>query len=166
MFLSIGELISTARSLRASDVHRVRGLPPRLRIDGTLHNLEGAAPLTAAHCEAYAREMAGEDYEAMSQIGELDLAISFGDIRCRINLFRQQGAVSAAIRLLAETIPNLDDLGLPPAVQGLPDLNSGIVLVTGETGSGKSTTLAAMLDRINHTADEHIITLEDHIEYI
>ena len=166
MFLPLNELIYTARQLRASDVHLVRGLPPRLRIDGSLQSLEGADPLTAAHCEAYAREMAGEDYESMARMGELDLAISFGDIRCRINLFRQQGAVSAAIRLLAETIPNLDNLGLPPAVQGLPYLNRGIVLVTGETGSGKSTTLAAMLDRINHSADEHIITLEDPIEYI
>ena len=166
MFLSLNELIVTARNLRASDIHLVRGLPPRLRIDGSLKSLEGASPLSAVHCEAYAREMAGDSYESMAKIGELDLALSFGDIRCRINLFRQQGAVSAAIRLLAETIPNLDELGLPPAVQGLPDLNRGIVLVTGETGSGKSTTLAAMLDRINHTADEHIITLEDPIEYI
>lgn len=78
----------------------------------------------------------------------------------------KQGAVSADIRILAEKIPKLDALGLPPAVRGLSGLNRGIVLVTGETGSGKSTTLAALLDSINHTSDQHIITLEDPIEYI
>ena len=166
MFIPLHDLIQTARQMRVSDVHLVRGLPPRFRVDGALRSLEGAAPLTPEDCERYAREMAGAEYEKMAKIGELDLALSFGEVRCRINLFRQQGAVSAAIRVLAETIPNLDNLGLPPAVQGLPDLNRGIVLVTGETGSGKSTTLAAMLDRINHTADAHIITLEDPIEYI
>ena len=167
MLTPIVQLISNARALRGSDVHLVRGLPPRVRIDGTLTDMPGTAPLSAEDCEVYAREMAGAEYEQMAQIGELDLALTFpGGIRCRINLFRQQGAVSAAIRLLAETIPDLDRLGLPPAVHGLPDLNRGIVLVTGETGSGKSTTLAAMLDRINHTSSEHIITLEDPIEYI
>ncbi len=167
MPLPLQQLITTARASRGSDIHLVCGLPPRMRVDGTLVNVPGTAPLTPQECEAYAREMAGDEYKAMADIGELDLALTFaGGIRCRINLFRQQGAVSAAIRLLAEVIPQLDALGLPPAVQTLPSLNRGIVLVTGETGSGKSTTLAAMLDRINHTEDAHIITLEDPIEYV
>ena len=167
MRFTMEELIAAARGARSSDIHLVWGLPPRMRVDGVLTDIPGADPLTPADCEAYARTMAGEEYEAMAQIGELDLALTFqGRIRCRINLFRQQGAVSAAIRILAETIPELNSLGLPPAVQTLPELNRGIVLVTGETGSGKSTTLAAMLDRINHTQRAHIITLEDPIEYI
>ena len=167
MPLPIEELIFRARDMRGSDIHLVRGLPPKVRVDGVLVDLPGHPPLTDVECEQYARALAGEGYEAMSDIGELDLALTFGgEIRCRINLFRQQGAVSAAIRILADRIPDLDTLGLPPAVRGLPDLNRGIVLVTGETGSGKSTTLAALLDRINHTAPQHIITLEDPIEYI
>ena len=167
MLIPLQKLITDARAARGSDIHLVRGLPPRVRIDGVLTDMPGAGVLSAADCEAYAREMAGPEYEQMAAIGELDLALTFpGGIRCRINLFRQQGAVSAAIRLLAERIPELDSLGLPPAVQTLPALNRGIVLVTGETGSGKSTTLAAMLDRINHTEAAHIITLEDPIEYI
>lgn len=84
----------------------------------------------------------------------------------RINLFRQQGAVSAAIRILADTIPEIEALNLPPVVSEFPEYRSGIILVTGETGSGKSTTLAAILNRINHTRRSHIITLEDPIEYI
>ncbi len=165
--LPLTELIEWARQNRGSDIHLVRGLPPRVRVDGSLKSVPDTTPLTEQDCETYARLIAGQDYEKISRIGELDLAVTFqGDVRCRVNLFRQQGAVSAAIRLLAEKIPELDALGLPPAVQGLPDLNRGIVLVTGETGSGKSTTLAALLDKINHTSDQHIITLEDPIEYI
>ena len=87
-------------------------------------------------------------------------------MRVRVNLFCQQDAVSAAVRLLADGIPALESLGLPPVVQEFAEYRSGIVLVTGETGSGKSTTLAALLDRINHTRPEHIITLEDPIEYV
>ena len=86
--------------------------------------------------------------------------------RIRINLFRQQGHASAVLRILSNKIPKIADLGLPPAVAEFPSFNKGIVLVTGETGSGKSTTLAAILDQINHTRKDHIITLEDPIEYI
>ncbi len=167
MAMELNELVTRARDMRGSDIHLVLGLPPKVRIDGVLTDFPGESPLTQEQCEAYAREMAGEEYDRIKDIGELDLAITFaGEIRCRINIFHQQKSVSSAIRILADRIPNLNDLGLPPAVQTLPDLNRGIVLVTGETGSGKSTTLAAMLDRINHTSAEHIITLEDPIEYI
>ena len=167
MPITLTDLIVRARDMRASDIHLVLGLPPKIRVDGTLVDFPGEAPLTAQACEAYARELAGQEYKKIESIGELDLALTFaGSIRCRINIFRQQKAVSCAIRILADRIPNLNDLGLPPAVQTLPGLNRGIVLVTGETGSGKSTTLAAMLDRINHTSAEHIITLEDPIEYV
>lgn len=158
-------LIGAARAAKASDVHLVRGLPARFRIDGELQSY--GAVLSAEDCEFYAKAMAGSQYKVIEKSGELDLAITFpGHIRCRINLFRQQGSVSSAIRLLSDRIPDLGSLGLPQMALSLPELNRGIVLVTGETGSGKSTTLAAMLDRINHSFDGHIITLEDPIEYI
>ena len=160
------KVIQDSRARRASDIHIVRGLPIRIRVDGDLQDYDGYV-LTDEDCENYAREMAGHEYRKIEKMGELDLAITFdGGIRCRINIFRQRGAVSSAIRLLSEKIPDLDSLGLPPAVQGFPALNRGIVLVTGETGSGKSTTLAALLDRINHNYPSHIVTLEDPIEYI
>ena len=109
----------------------------------------------------------GQEYEALREIGERDLSCSFEcGVRVRVNLFCQQDAVSAAVRLLADGIPALELLGLPPVAQEFAEYRSGIVLVTGETGSGKSTTLAALLDRINHTRPEHIITLEDPIEYV
>ena len=164
--LSLDQLIEKARAMRASDVHIVCGLPAKCRVDGNVTDLTGEV-LTAADCEMLARELAGAEYETMADIGELDMARSFPDGgRTRVNLFRQQGSVSAAIRLLADHIPSLDELSLPPVVADFASYRSGIVLVTGETGSGKSTTLAALLDRINHTRQNHIITLEDPIEYL
>lgn len=159
-------LIAAAAERGASDLHLVCSLPPQLRVDGTLSALEGAAPLTHEDCEAYADALSCGCAEAIRGCGELDLARTVGGVRVRINLFRQQGHVSAAVRLLSDRIPRLDRLGLPPAVTGLTGLRRGIVLVTGETGSGKSTTLAALLDDINHRRGGHIVTLEDPIEYL
>lgn len=160
------DILPEARHRRASDIHMVCGKPLRLRVDGSLTNFDDHV-LTPDDCEALGRELCGESFSEIETMGELDLALSFpGNIRCRINAFRQQGRVSAAIRLLNEEIPVLVKLGLPESVYQFADYPRGIVLVTGETGSGKSTTLAAILDRINHSRDEHIITLEDPIEYV
>ena len=164
--LSLDQLIEKARAMRASDVHIVCGLPAKCRVDGNVTDLTGEV-LTAADCEMLARELAGAEYETMADIGELDMARSFPDGgRTRVNLFRQQGSVSAAIRLLADHIPSLDELSLPPVVADFASYRSGIVLVTGETGSGKSTTLACMLDRMNHKRTGHILTMEDPIEFV
>lgn len=164
--LAVNEMIEKARGLRASDVHLVAGLPAKYRVDGRIETLfpEVLAP---EDCERCARELAGPDYEKIKEIGELDMALTFPcGARTRLNLFRQQGAVSVAIRLLNDRIPKLDTLGLPAVAADFPKYRSGIVLVTGETGSGKSTTLAAVLDSINHGRPGHIITLEDPIEYV
>ena len=162
----LDDWIAQAKERRASDVHIVANLPVRCRVDGQLENLT-AYPLSLEDCENLGRELAGKRYTEIEDIGELDLARSFPcGIRTRINLFRQQGSLSAAIRLLAERIPELEELNLPPVVGSFQDYRTGIVLVTGETGSGKSTTLAAVLNRINRTRSAHIITLEDPIEYV
>ena len=162
---SMPEIISLAQRLRASDIHIVAGIPIRVRVDGRLRNLDENV-LTHDDCEAYARDLSNH-YEHISHIGEQDLAIGFPDgTRCRVNLFRQQGNVSAAIRILNNHIPAFEELGLPQQIASFSDFKQGIVLITGETGSGKSTTLATLLDKINHTQSKHIITLEDPIEYI
>ena len=162
---TLPEIITKAQRLRASDIHIVCGIPIRVRVDGRLNNLDTNI-MTAQDCEEYAKEISNH-YEDISHIGEQDLAIGFADgTRCRVNLFRQQGYVSAAIRILNNHIPAFEELGLPAAVANFTNFNQGIVLVTGETGSGKSTTLACLLDKINHTQNKHIITLEDPIEYI
>ena len=162
---SLDERITKAQELRASDIHIVCGIPIRVRIDGKLVNFDDNI-MTHDDCVYYAKELS-PNYDEIADIGEQDVALGFADgTRCRINLFRQQGSVSAAIRILNDHIPSFKELGLPLEVEQFTEFNQGIVLVTGETGSGTSTTLACLLDKINHTQSKHIITLEDPIEYI
>lgn len=163
--MDLEALIAQAARDGASDLHLVYALPPKYRLDGSLENMN-ANPLSEEDCLSLARSLAGDRFAELEAVGELDLARSFQGVRVRINLYRQQGHISAAIRLLSSDIPALDALGLPPAVSRLPSLRRGLVLVTGETGSGKSTTLAAVLREINRTRKAHIVTLEDPIEYI
>lgn len=162
----LDDWIAKAQQERVSDVHIVAGLPVRGRVDGRLLDLT-ETPMSWEDCENVGRELAGSRFSEIERMGEVDLAKSFPcGVRTRINLFRQQGSLSAAIRLLADRIPELEELQLPPAVSNFENYRTGIVLVTGETGSGKSTTLASVLNRINHTRQAHIITLEDPIEYV
>lgn len=165
MDINISNYIDKAHEMRGSDIHIVCGLPMRTRVDGKLVNMYDEV-LTHEDCEAIGELLAGERYPEMEKKGELDLAGTFNGVRCRINVFRQSKHTSAVIRLLSDSIPELEGLGLPPAVYQFAEWQRGIIIVTGETGSGKSTTLASLLDRINHTRQEHIITLEDPIEYV
>ena len=163
--MTLDEIIEKGAKIGGSDIHLVCGLPPKVRIDGRLEDLYKEV-LTSKECENIAKEIAGDLFSEIETKGELDLAITVADSRVRVNLFRQQGEISAALRILSNQIPRLENLGLPQVVSKFSSWQKGIVLVTGETGSGKSTTLAAILDEINHTRYEHIITLEDPIEYI
>ena len=124
--------------------------------------------LDERECLRLARDLAGTDeaFKTLMRDGELDAAATFAGSRCRIHIFKQQGVPSVALRLLREEIPDLTKLGLPPAALELPNQHKGIVLVTGETGSGKSTSLAAMIDYVNHHRKAHIVTLEDPVEYM
>lgn len=164
----IHDLVELAHGLGASDIHLVCGLPVKFRLNGRLEDApaDSNLPLTHQDCEDLAAQIAGSRYDVIKDQGELDLACSFGPVRVRANLFRQQGHVSAALRLLSDRIPRLDSLGLPPAVLDFPRIPRGLVLVTGETGSGKSTTMAALIDQVNRTRAENIITIEDPIEYV
>lgn len=163
--LSIVEMVEMAKEAGASDIHLICGIPRKYRLAGRLENMSEEV-LTEEDCVKYAKELAGKEYDNFLEVGELDSADTFADNRCRIHIFKQQGIPSIAIRLLREEIPKLENLGLPLAVPELADLHKGIVLVTGETGSGKSTTLAALIDKINHSRKAHIVTLEDPVEYI
>lgn len=163
---NIEDLTEQARRSGASDIHLVCGLPPKYRLDGQLENM-AEEHLSEKDCDMLCQDLAKDAmYEKLEYTGELDFSREIRGIRCRCHVFKQQGKVSAAIRLLSESIPRLDSLGLPPSALEFTSLHKGIVLVTGETGSGKSTTLAAMLDEINHTRKNHIVTLEDPIEYV
>ena len=162
---SLEELVNAALEQHASDIHIVTGIPIRMRVDGSLVDMDDNI-MQPEDCETYARFLSSE-YDTISKIGEQDLAYGMPDgTRLRVNLFRQQGHVSCAIRILNKRIPTFEEIELPPQVQTFTDFKQGIVLVTGETGSGKSTALACLLDKINHTKSKHIITLEDPIEYV
>ena len=163
--MTIEELVAKAKADGASDIHLICGLPPKYRRDGQVVNMAEEV-LTPDDCEDIARFLCGDKYSEMAEIGEVDAAESYAGNRCRIHVFRQQGTPSVCLRLLRDQIPNLEKLGLPPAALQLVNHHKGIILVTGETGSGKSTTLAAMLDYINHHVNGHIVTLEDPVEYV
>lgn len=164
--MNIQDIVRACRDAGASDIHIVAGIPVKCRIDGKITSLN-SEPVTHDMAERYAKELAGEEYSKIENIGELDLAMTFDcGARTRLNIYRQQGSVSCAIRILSDHIPEIEELSLPPIVSDLPNYRSGIVLVTGETGSGKSTTLASVINRINHTRNAHIITIENPIEYI
>ena len=163
--MTVEELVAKALQDKASDVHLVQGLTPRYRVDGEIREMDGTR-LTAQQCEGFARELLGVEFAKARGVGEADLALTIAGVRCRLNLFMQQGAWSAAIRLLNEHIPDFAELGLPKAAAEFPSYSQGLVLITGETGSGKSTTLAAILNQINRNECKHILTLEDPIEYV
>ena len=158
-------IISKASEAKASDIHIVAGIPVRFRVDGELVNMDDHI-VTAEESEGYARELGEEAYRTTKEVGEADLAITICNRRLRANIFMQQEKFSLALRMLNDTIPNLADLQLPPVVSTFPGYKNGLVLVTGETGSGKSTTLAALLNEINKNENKHIITLDDPIEYV
>lgn len=171
--VQLWEIISYAANApnqsAASDIHLVYGIPPRMRRDGELVSMPGVAPLGDEECIAYAIDLIGEErYLKLLQEkgGEVDLSKSYNGTRVRGNVYFQQGHLSAAIRLLRDEIPQIESLKLPEIVETFANYKRGIVLVTGVTGSGKSTTLAAILQRINETRNDHIITLEDPIEYV
>ena len=152
-----------------SDLHLKVGSPPMTRVHGTLVPIEGSAVLQPADTDqALATLMAGSHLqEEFDAEGEADLSYSIADVsRFRVNAFRQRGSVSIVCRVIPYQVRTIEDLGLPPVIRTLAEERRGIILLTGTTGSGKSTTLAAMIDHINSTRAEHVITLEDPIEYL
>jgi twitching motility protein PilT len=151
----------------ASDLHLQVGLPPTLRIDGLLKPITDAPPLTAQDLEQIAFSILDEEQkEILLKDKELDLSFAFGDYgRFRVNVFHERGNIAAALRLIPTQIRTLEELSMPKALEAFSKLPRGLILVTGPTGSGKSTTLAAMVDKINTERACHILTIEDPIEY-
>ena len=162
----IEKMIREARSQRASDIHISEGQAVYLRIDGKLikSDLELSDEMTR---KLILSLLTKERQENIWRGEDADFALETSDgNRQRVNVFCQQGRLAAAIRLLNAKVPTLSQLHLPPVLQNLANEPRGLILVTGPTGSGKSTTLAAMVDYINHTRADHILTIEDPIEYV
>ena len=161
------EVIQRAIEMNASDVHITVGIPPAARVNGELLDIAEDC-LRPEDTKSLVLEALDENQKMrLEQNGELDLSYSAKDLgRLRINAFKQRGSYSMAIRIVNLNIPSMDELGLPDAVKNLAKTRRGLILVTGPTGSGKSTTLASMIDQINHDRSGHILTLEDPIEYL
>ena len=164
---SLDELLAMAAERQASDVHITANLPPTLRVDGRLRpmNFERLEPIG---CQRLIYSiLTDHQISEFERKHELDFSHGIAKVgRFRVNVYMQRGSVGAAFRLIPRRIPNFEELGLPGVVRQLADRSSGLILVTGPTGSGKSTTLAAMVDYINQTRDCHVITIEDPIEYL
>jgi len=164
---SIRSLLEQAYEEKASDLHITVGIPPVYRVNGKLKQF-GDYAVTPDEAQALVREVLPEyKVEEYEQKGEADFNFSLGDLcRFRVNAYHQRNVCAIAFRLIPSKIPTIESLGMPKVLYDLADKPQGLILVTGPTGSGKSTTLAAMLDYINETKSKHIITLEDPIEYL
>lgn len=165
--LRIENLLEHVIKNKASDLHLQVGLPPMLRVDGKLNPIASTPDLTEELVENLVFSILDDDQkQVLLKDKEFDFSFAFGDLgRFRVNAYHERGNIAAALRLIPNEILTTEQLGLPNVVNGFADYPRGLVLVTGPTGSGKSTTLAALVDKINSERAEHIITIEDPIEF-
>lgn len=165
--LKIEVLLEEVVRKRASDLHLQISLPPMLRVDGSLTPVAGCESLDQPTIERLVFSILDEDQQQiLIKDKEFDFSFAFGDLgRFRVNAFHERGNLAAALRLIPNEIKSINELGMPPVVNNFANFPRGLVLVTGPTGSGKSTTLAALVDKINTEKSHHIITIEDPIEF-
>jgi twitching motility protein PilT len=166
---SLEETLRRLIEAQGSDLHLTVGAPPLTRTHGVLAPMEGVTPLRSEDTERILGEMLHDPVKqaTFAEEHEVDFSYALDSVgRFRVNAFRQRGSVALVCRRIPETIPSIEELGLPPAVTQLALDDRGLVLVAGATGCGKSTTLAAMIDQINRTAAKHIVTIEDPIEFL
>lgn len=167
MEFDFAEVLLQVMERDASDLHLTAGSPPMLRLHGKLHAMDYPKLTPQLTREVIYSILSNDQRQRLETDWQIDLAYSIpGKARFRVNAYMQRASLSAAFRLIPQNMPNLRDLGLPPVLEEFTKKPRGFVLVTGPTGSGKSTTLAAMLDLINETRSEHILTIEDPIEFL
>src|SRR2546422_9949346 len=165
--MTLPELLKKTVEMDGSDLHLTTNTPPQVRVHGHLQRLEGADLTPAATQEVGYSVLTDGQKKRLEEPLELDFSCGLkGLARFRCNLFNQRGAVPAVYRLIPEKIRSFQELNLPPVLANLAERPRGLVLVTGPTGSGKSTTLAAMIDKINKERHDHILTIEDPIEFV
>ncbi len=165
---NVREILEEAKAAGASDVHMTVGIPPKIRVNGKLITLTQYNRLLPADTlEMLLNIMTETQRNRFEERGEYDMSFSIPDLgRYRVNAYKQRGSVALAFRLVGTKVPAPEELGVPSSVIDLYQRKRGLILVTGPTGSGKSTTLAAIIDKINNCRDAHVITLEDPIEYL
>ena len=164
---SVEEILSAAKRAGASDVHITVGIPPKMRVNGKLIMMEGERLMPADTMIIAESVMNDVQKQRFEEKGEVDMSFAIaGEGRYRVNIYKQRGSAAMAFRLVDTVVPAPETLGVPNSVIELYKKKRGLVLVTGPTGSGKSTTLAAIIDKINNNRESHVITLEDPIEYL
>jgi len=166
--MDIKQMLQLCIERTSSDLHIITGIPPFLRVEGRLEPVPGEAAVTPESVNKFVKEiLSQEQLERLSVNKEIDFSLPFSQkARFRVNAYTQKGNFAIAFRTIPLDIPNIDTLGLPKILHTFTGLRQGFVLVTGPTGHGKSTTLAAMINEINSTRSEHIVTIEDPIEFI
>lgn len=166
--MNFKEMVQFAISKNASDIHLASNNKPSYRADGAICNFEGTGVLDEETVLGYIKEVLEPGhYETFCKTGDIDASYQFeNSARFRVNAFRQRFGVTLVMRIIKLKPPRLEDLNLPSAISKILNLKEGLVLVTGPTGSGKSTTLAALINEINHKENLHIITIEDPVEYV
>jgi twitching motility protein PilT len=163
----IHSMLKTAVSMRASDLHLSAGSAIMVRIDGTMRKINEQVVNRETAEHLIRQTLTDSQYEILNTANEIDFAYEISEIgRFRVNVFKQRQGFGAVFRTIPNNVPTMADLGLPKIIQELIDLETGLIVVTGPTGSGKSTTLASMINYINQTKRSHIITIEDPIEFI
>lgn len=168
MKFNVSNLLEKIVDAGASDLHLTVGGPPIVRINRTLSAIDGFSDLTLEDLQFFLSQVLTQEQQDLLELNrEVDFSVALGDkARFRVNAFYQRGYPAVAMRTIPSKIPALDSLNLPTTLDALTEIRQGLVLVVGPTGHGKSTTLAAMIDKINQTRSEHIITVEDPIEYM
>ena len=160
------DLLTFASAQGASDLHISSGVAPMLRMHGDIRRIEMPA-LTPSEIDGYLKEaMTADEYERFTKTNDVDFTCTIDTVRCRANAFVSLRGPSAVFRIIRQDISSLEALGLPPAAAKILELDRGLVLVTGPAGSGKSTTLATLVDLISHEHAAHILTIEDPVEFI
>ena len=166
--MNIRDLLQLAVEKQASDLHIIAGIPPYIRVDGSLSPVSNELILSPDDTEKIAKDvLTAEQYERFSVNKELDFSYAFSQkARFRVNAYTQRATTGLSFRLIPLEIPKVETLGLPRILHTFTGLKQGLILVTGPTGHGKSTTIAAVLEEINQQRNEHIVTIEDPIEFI
>jgi twitching motility protein PilT len=165
--LSVEAWLEATWEANGTDLHITAGAPPMMRVGGSLVPVPGAKPLSPADTERLARELLRVRADSLATSKDVDFGFTWRDCaRIRGNAYRQRGSLSVALRLIPLQVPTLEELGLPRVLEQFLDAPSGLVLITGPTGSGKSTTLAALIGAVNARRSCHIVTIEDPIEYL
>jgi len=166
--MDVKQFLQNVVDVNASDLHLISGIPPTIRIDGELSVLPNAGVLTPDQiAELLKQVLTSEQMERLTVNKEIDFSLPFSDkARFRVNAYTQKGSLAGSFRRIPLVIPTIDSLGLPKMLHSFTTIKQGLILITGPTGHGKSTTLAAMLDEINQNRSVHIVTIEDPVEFV